>query len=82
MQVIGIDHLAHPGEVLGTRAQRAVRPRPLGFPIDAFVAHTVVVRHTDAMTRAGVFTEAGCTDASLLVPDDLTPAFLDVTRRC
>jgi len=72
MQVVGVHHLADPGEVLGASTQGAIRARPLRLSIETSEALAVVVILTSAVIGTVVLTKSTLAMPSL-VPSNLAP---------
>jgi len=79
MQIVGIDHLTHPGEVLGAGAQGAVGTSPLRLAIQTGEALAIVVHLTGSVVGAVILTQPSLSVPSL-VPSNLTPGFSLVGR--
>jgi hypothetical protein len=67
VEVVGVDDIADPREVLGACAQRAVGASPLRLPIETNIALAVVVELAGTMSRALVLAHSRST-VSPLVP--------------
>jgi len=72
MQVVGIDHLTHPGKVLGAGAEGAVGTSPLRLTIKTSEALAIIVHLTGSVIGAVVLAQPALSVSSL-VPSDLTP---------
>jgi len=72
VQIVGIDDITNPGEVLGASSQGAIRSSPLGLTVQTSETLAIVVHFTCTMIRAMVLAQSTLSVSSL-VPGDLTP---------